>query len=300
MCTCFVEAVRPFAEGMISRYDDTYEPRAFGDGIQSLGVATMLVEAGGWPEADVEPMTRLHFHGLLNTLHAIATDKYLAADHQIYEDLPESNSQRLNDCLITKGQRARRQSRRAVRGRSRDRSNALGSPGVTTSRDGKIVDIGDLPARRRRLTIDASNSLCFPGNSRSFAIGSRERAFDEQTNRRAAGSGNDDRDLASSTWPIAMRSKRWRSRNRCRINWAFVGNADDVGQAEAAASSSSASPSRPPTACWPSSATAPMKRCGDTSIEFGLPLLKPNQLAGEPGRQLPGCREAKLEHRRTR
>ena len=66
MCTCFVEAVRPYAEGMISRYDDTYEPRAFGDGIQSLGVATMLVEAGGWPEADPEPMTRLHFHGMLD------------------------------------------------------------------------------------------------------------------------------------------------------------------------------------------------------------------------------------------
>jgi hypothetical protein len=53
MCTCFVEAVRPFAQGMISRYDDTYEPRAFGDGIQSLGVSTMLVEAGGWTEADI-------------------------------------------------------------------------------------------------------------------------------------------------------------------------------------------------------------------------------------------------------
>ena len=89
MCACFVEAVRPYAEGMISRYDDTHEPRAFGDGIQSLGVSTMLVEAGGWHEADPEPMTRLHFHGMLNTLHAIATDKYQAADHQIYEDLPE-------------------------------------------------------------------------------------------------------------------------------------------------------------------------------------------------------------------
>ena len=47
----------------------------------------MLVEAGGWPEADPEPMTRLHFHGMLNTLHAIATDKYQQADHQIYEAL---------------------------------------------------------------------------------------------------------------------------------------------------------------------------------------------------------------------
>ena len=61
MCTCFVEAVRPYAMGMISRYDDTHEPRAFGDGIQSLGVSTMLVEAGGWPEADPEPIVAAPF-----------------------------------------------------------------------------------------------------------------------------------------------------------------------------------------------------------------------------------------------
>jgi hypothetical protein len=91
MCTRFVEAVRPYAEGMISRYDDTYEPRAFGDTIQSLGTATMLVEAGGWPEPDHEPLTRLHFHGLLETLRAIATDGYRQADITVYTSLPESN-----------------------------------------------------------------------------------------------------------------------------------------------------------------------------------------------------------------
>ena len=51
----------------------TFEPRAFGDWIQATGAATMLVEAGGWPAADPEPLVRLHFHGLLTSLHAIAT-----------------------------------------------------------------------------------------------------------------------------------------------------------------------------------------------------------------------------------
>jgi hypothetical protein len=100
MCSCFVEAVRPYAEGMISRYDDTYEPRAFGDTTQAAGTATMLVEAGGWTDADYEPLTRLHFHGLLQTLHAIATDRYRQADVTVYESLPESNSSRPNDCII--------------------------------------------------------------------------------------------------------------------------------------------------------------------------------------------------------
>ena len=57
----------------------------------------MLVEAGGWPTLfDPEPMTRLHFHGMLATLYAIATDKYRAADNQVYEDLPQSNSTRMS------------------------------------------------------------------------------------------------------------------------------------------------------------------------------------------------------------
>ena len=71
--------------GMISRYDDTHEPRAFGDTIQATGASTMLVEAGGWPDADIEPLTRVHFHGMLTTLHAIATDKCGDADVKIYE-----------------------------------------------------------------------------------------------------------------------------------------------------------------------------------------------------------------------
>jgi hypothetical protein len=163
MCSCFVEAVRPHAEGMISRYDDEYEPRAFGDGIQSLGVSTMLVEAGGWPEADIEPMTRLHFHGMLNTIHAIATDRYRSADVQIYDDLPESNQSRLSDCLITKANVLdARAAEPFVVDLLVDQSHT-GRLARTTRRDGTITDIGDLPGISARLTIDASNALLFPG-----------------------------------------------------------------------------------------------------------------------------------------
>jgi len=163
MCTCFVEAVRPYAEGMISRYDDTHEPRAFGDGIQSLGIATMLVEAGGLPEADPEPMTRLHFHGMLNTLYAIATDKYRAADVQIYEDLPESNSTRANDLLITKANVLDAKVPKPFTADiviDQSSSERLAESQV---RDGKIIDIGDVPFITAKRTINAAKSLVLPG-----------------------------------------------------------------------------------------------------------------------------------------
>src|SRR4051812_13761931 len=103
MCAVFAEAVRPLVPGMISRYDDAHEPRAFGDTIQATGASTMLVEAGGWTDAVIEPLTRVHFHGMLTTLRAIATDKCGAVDLKIYEELPESNSSRQMDCMISNG-----------------------------------------------------------------------------------------------------------------------------------------------------------------------------------------------------
>jgi hypothetical protein len=48
----FVEAVRPKADGMISRYVAEYMPWSFGERVQAMGVITVLVEAGGWPDAD--------------------------------------------------------------------------------------------------------------------------------------------------------------------------------------------------------------------------------------------------------
>jgi hypothetical protein len=163
MAACFVEAVRPYAEGMISRYDDEFEPRAFGDTIQGTGAATMLVEAGGWPDADTEPLVRLHFHGLLATLHAIAAGRVADADPHIYELLPESNSRNIFDCLISGG---------------RVLDEAFGEPYVcdvgidhsngsqlalTTTRDGKIVDLGDLATSRGKVNLDASGCLILPG-----------------------------------------------------------------------------------------------------------------------------------------
>ena len=164
MCACFVEAVQPLVPGMISRYDDTHEPRAFGDTIQATGAATMLVEAGGWPDADIEPLTRVHFHGMLTTLHAIATDKYLDADVKVYESLPESNSSRQLDCLITNAQVLSASLARCVYGRPWHRADANRAAGRRIEEaTARIVEIGDLSVLSAKSTIDATGWLILPG-----------------------------------------------------------------------------------------------------------------------------------------
>lgn len=227
MCTCFVEAVRPYAEGMISRYDDEHEPRAFGDGIQSLGVATMLVEAGGWTEADPEPLTRLHFHGMLATLRAIATDKYREADHQIYEDLPESNSKQLHDCLIAKANVLDvKVTRPFVADIVIDQTDSE-RLAVTSIRDGKIDDIGDMPSVSARLTINASNSLIIPGQFTLVRDWKPGTTFDERLIAELLSHGTTsvlgvvDLGNRHAIESIAMPQS-------LPFNWAFVGDADSL------------------------------------------------------------------------
>jgi hypothetical protein len=85
----FAETMKLFIEGHVSRYDDTFEPRAFGDNVQKWGSSTVLVESGGWPN-DREKMflRKLNFVGLVTALHAIATKRYESVNVDSYEKLP--------------------------------------------------------------------------------------------------------------------------------------------------------------------------------------------------------------------
>ncbi len=280
MCTCFVEAVRPYAEGMISRYDDSHEPRAFGDGIQSLGVATMLVEAGGWYEADPEPMTRLHFHGMLATLHAIATDKYRAADPQIYEDLPESNSQPMNDCLIAKAHVLdAKVAKPFVADIVIDQSHST-RLAVTQNRDGRIIEIGDLPSVSARLTINASDSLILPGQITLVRDWKPGEKLDERRIEQLLAQGTTTIigvvNLADREALDAVETPQ-----SLPFNWSIVGDADNVG-------SLTGSELVEHIALGAAKGLLAVIADGtDESLwrhvnQFGLALLKPNQLIANP------------------
>jgi hypothetical protein len=166
IAACFVAATQADVEhagGRLSKYDDTYEPRAFGDWVQSTGAATVLVEAGGWTDEDSEPLVRLHFHGMLSSLHAIATESYRDLDQAAYEALPFSNDGNLVDCLITAGQVT-----------NTDRNGAFTADIAINyaqghrlthvkQPDGKITEVGDLSVLGARETINAANCLVLPG-----------------------------------------------------------------------------------------------------------------------------------------
>jgi hypothetical protein len=88
----------------VSKYDDAFEPRAFGDNIQKWGTSTVLIESGGWP-GDREKMfiRKLNCVALLTTLYSIAADQCEHADVKVYEQLP-FNTKYLYDIMLRNAQ----------------------------------------------------------------------------------------------------------------------------------------------------------------------------------------------------
>ncbi len=89
VASVFASAMQEFIPGHLSKYDDSFEPRAFGDNVQKWGTSTVLVESGGWP-GDREKMfiRKLNCVGLLTSLYALAGGTYRQADLSVYERLP--------------------------------------------------------------------------------------------------------------------------------------------------------------------------------------------------------------------
>jgi hypothetical protein len=94
------ERMTQYVPGKITRYDDGYEPRAFGDSIQTWGTSTVLIESGhmiGDPEKFF--VRKLNAVGLLAAFYAIASGTYTDANIFTYENLP-GNSERAYDLII--------------------------------------------------------------------------------------------------------------------------------------------------------------------------------------------------------
>ncbi|MCC6774548.1 MAG: peptidase M14 [Gemmatimonadaceae bacterium] len=86
--------------GRIARYDDTVNPRAFGDLIQTWGTSTVLIESGALPnDPEKQRLRTVNVIALLTALEAIATGGYRAADPQRYESLP-TNDRAAVDVLV--------------------------------------------------------------------------------------------------------------------------------------------------------------------------------------------------------
>jgi len=102
VASVIVQSLEPLARGRLGSYNDAFEPRAFGDTMQSWGTSTILVESGHWEEDfGKNTIRRLNFVGLLCAIRAIASGSYKKTGMAGYSKLVP-NGKRAYD-VITRG-----------------------------------------------------------------------------------------------------------------------------------------------------------------------------------------------------
>ena len=94
------DAVETFAPGQVAKYDDSFEPRAFGDNVTKWGTPVVLIETGAWPGGDVDRhLVRLNFIAIVTALDALASGRVHDADPGRYDSLPMNGSGSLHTLL---------------------------------------------------------------------------------------------------------------------------------------------------------------------------------------------------------
>ncbi|MHB1177836.1 MAG: M14 family zinc carboxypeptidase [Daejeonella sp.] len=75
--------------GHVGRFDDEYEPRAFGDNFQAAGTSTILIEAGGYAnDPEKQHIRKLVFMSIISGLLSISERTFLTKKVEDYFSIP--------------------------------------------------------------------------------------------------------------------------------------------------------------------------------------------------------------------
>jgi len=104
VCSQIVHALSRFVPGGISRYDEDWNERAFGDNLTAWGTPIVLIESGGLPPGwSYEDLTRLNFVALLTVLSGLERDDLAGSDPALYEALDRNEDDDWVDVLVSGG-----------------------------------------------------------------------------------------------------------------------------------------------------------------------------------------------------
>ena len=147
--------------GHVGKYDDAFEPRAFGDIFQKWGTSTILIESGGYPnDPEKQYIRQLNFMIILNALYEIATENYHQYEVEDYFAIPD-NDNKLMDLIVRNVKIDQRGQFYEVDLGIKQQEYSLDS-GYRLS--GSIVDKGDLSVFYGYNELDAEGLEFKPGN----------------------------------------------------------------------------------------------------------------------------------------
>ncbi|WP_200975141.1 M14 family zinc carboxypeptidase [Echinicola sp. 20G] len=88
--------------GQVGKYNDAFEPRAFGDNFQKWGTSTILIESGGYPnDPEKQYIRQLNFMIILNALYEIANGNYSRYAVEDYFRIPDNDNMLMDLILKT-------------------------------------------------------------------------------------------------------------------------------------------------------------------------------------------------------
>jgi hypothetical protein len=165
VASLLIEAMDPLVGGHIAKYDDTFNPRAFGDLMGAWGASTVLIESGAWQDdPQKQYLRKTNFVGILSALDAIATERYTEYDPDVYEAL-EYNGRRVTDLLIAGGTVA-------IPGLAPLKADLLVDYDLPLQRrEGVISDIGDMGESQAQDTLRIDGLYLIPRRSSLDASG---------------------------------------------------------------------------------------------------------------------------------
>lgn len=142
--------------GQVARYDDSFNPRAFGDLMQAWGTSTVLIESGAL-EGDPEKqrLRELNAAALIDALLAIGEGTYAATDPAPYDSLPQNRGLSLD--VVVRGARVVGLGPEAY---ELDLGLVYGDAVARTAP--RLGEIGDLSAAVALDTVDAEGLFVHP------------------------------------------------------------------------------------------------------------------------------------------
>ena len=165
ICSLLAAALAPVVGDQVARYDEEFNPRAFGDLMTRQGTSVVLIESGGeLADPDKERLREANFVALLSALEAIADDSWLQLSERRYLNLPR-NAPWIYD-LILRGARV------AVAAATEPVAADIAiNYGDTLARtDGTVVEVGDLADARALEVVDVEGLYYLPPTP-TLAIG---------------------------------------------------------------------------------------------------------------------------------
>lgn len=162
------EVLQEKIPGQVGRYDDTFDPRCFGDTFQGMDISTILIESGGhYDDIEKQEIRRLNFIAILRALESIARGDYAYQNVTRYDTIPE-NRRSLFD-LVIRNVTVEKEGQTYKTHIAINRRQRLADDYKTISYLGVIEEIGDLNNHYGYEDSDAEGLRYSPGKVKNMS-----------------------------------------------------------------------------------------------------------------------------------